>query len=227
MTGIRLVAMAAILGLVAACAPVPVYQPPVARPGPEPAEPEPSGAKRPDERAPAPKRTGPMWPGSEQGEAEWPDRDGLEPDKRKPSEPFAYPRQAPTKDKPMSQWPPDDVPRTAAEASGAAVMALLQQAERLAAAGKYRQAGAAIERAMNIEPRNPFIYQRLARIRLQQGQPRQAEALARKSNSLGRNNPYLQADNWALIAEALRAQGKLLAAESAAGQAAYLRSRLR
>lgn len=216
MTVVRLAAVTAILGLIAACAPVPVYQPPAPEPAPEPErrDAEPSGDRTPERQ-----RTGPIWPDLEQG--------GEKETKPGPTSPLEYPHEGPAREKTKSQWPPDDVPRTAAEASGAAVMALLQKGERLAAAGKYRQASAVIERALNIEPRNPFIYQRLAEIRLQQGQPRQAEALARKSNSLGRNNPYLQVDNWALIAEALRAQGKLLAAESAAGQAEYLRSRLR
>lgn len=143
---------------------------------------------------------------------------------------YPLPPQEPTEPEP-TQEPKTPVapeaPRTAAEASGAAVMALLGQGNQLAASGHYKRASATIERAINIEPRNPFIFQRLAQLRLQQGQPRQAETLARKSNSLGQDNPYLRADNWALIAQALRAQGLPLAAESAIGRAKLLRGRLR
>lgn len=165
-------------------------------------------------KPPEPGTVEPKMPGQKPGE--------VGPGQGKP----AQPPEAPTDRKPESQWPPD-VPRTASQASGTAVMALLRKGSHLAAAGHYRRASATIERAITIEPRNPFIFQRLAELRLKQGQAHQAEALARKSNSLGQNNPWLRADNWSLIARALRAQGKVLAAESAAGQASYLRSRLR
>lgn len=138
---------------------------------------------------------------------------------------YPYPTQGAPETRPEPQLP--QAPRTAAEASGPAVTALLGQGNQLASAGKYKRASATIERAINIEPRNPFIFHRLAELRLQQGQPRQAEVLARKSNSLGQDNPYLRADNWALIARALRAQGLPIAAESAAGRAEFLRGQLR
>ena len=44
-------------------------------------------------------------------------------------------------------------------------------------------AAASIERALRIEPRNPRLWQELARVRLKQGQYAQAENVAARSNS--------------------------------------------
>lgn len=117
-------------------------------------------------------------------------------------------------------------PRTAEEASGPAVLALLSHAETQREAGELDRAAATVERALDVEPRNPFVYSRLAALRLIQGQPGQTEALASKSNSLGGDNPYLQARNWTLIAQARRMRGDNLGADTAAARAEYHRGRL-
>lgn len=145
------------------------------------------------------------------------------PEPQKPAPPERPPDQ-PEKPAPETE-PAPSAPRTAEDASSRAVIALLDQGDQLAASGKHGRAAAAIERALDVEPRNPFVYQRLARLRLKQGQPDQAETLAHKSNSLGGDNPYLRADNWALIAKARRAQGDTVGANSAASRADYLRNR--
>lgn len=116
-------------------------------------------------------------------------------------------------------------PRSVAEASGPAVVALLDRGETLARAGQYEQAAASIERALDVEPRNPFVYRRLALLRLDQRQPSQAEALAQKSNSLAVGNAYLQSLNWELIARARRMRGDSLGAEAALSRADYYRRR--
>lgn len=110
-------------------------------------------------------------------------------------------------------------PRSANEISGPAVQSLLKQADQQLANGSPDAAAAALERAQRIEPRNPFVWQSLARVRLEQGQAEQAESLATKSSSLARGNPYIEADNWRLIAEARRAQGQHRAANEALVQA--------
>ncbi len=69
-------------------------------------------------------------------------------------------------------------PRTAAEASSPAVISLLGSADTLANGGHMDAAAATLERALDLEPRNPFIYQRLAAVRLAQGQTDQAEQMA-------------------------------------------------
>jgi predicted Zn-dependent protease len=84
------------------------------------------------------------------------------------------------------------------------------------------EAAAVLERALRIEPRNPLIWQRLARLRLQQDMPRQAESLAAKSNSLAAGDSFLLADNWRLIASAREQQGDRAGAEAARRRAAAL-----
>jgi predicted negative regulator of RcsB-dependent stress response len=96
-----------------------------------------------------------------------------------------------------------------------AVMTLLNKAHSQAAAGRMDEAQANLERALRIEPRNPVLWQELARIRLEQGQYRQAENLAAKSNVLAGTNRYLRAKNWRIIGEARSRRGDLQGARSA------------
>jgi tetratricopeptide (TPR) repeat protein len=101
-----------------------------------------------------------------------------------------------------------------------AVLALLNKAHGQAAAGRMDAAGANLERALRIEPRNPALWQELARVRLEQGQYRQAENLAAKSNALAGGSRYLQAANWRIIAEARSRRGDLQGARAAFEKAA-------
>ena len=72
-----------------------------------------------------------------------------------------------------------------------------------------------LERALRIEPRNPVLWHELARIRLEQGQYRQAENMAAKSNMLTGTNRYLKAKNWRIIGEARNRLGDLQGAREA------------
>jgi predicted negative regulator of RcsB-dependent stress response len=96
-----------------------------------------------------------------------------------------------------------------------AVIALLNQAKNQSSAGRMDQANANLERALRIEPRNPVLWHELARLRLEQGQYRQAENMAAKSNILARTNRYLQAKNWRIIGEARSRRGDLQGAREA------------
>lgn len=96
-----------------------------------------------------------------------------------------------------------------------AVQELLNKAHDQAAAGRLDAAGANLERALRIEPRNSVLWQELARVRLDQGQYRQAENLAAKSNALAGGNRYLQAENWRIIGEARNRRGDLEGARAA------------
>ncbi len=96
-----------------------------------------------------------------------------------------------------------------------AVMALLNKAKHQSAAGRMDQASANLERALRIEPRNPMLWLELARVRLEQGQYRQAENMAAKSNMLAGTNRYLQAENWRIIGEARSRRGDLQGAREA------------
>ena len=102
--------------------------------------------------------------------------------------------------------------RTVRQHSGAGAA---EQGTRPAAAGRMDEAGANLERALRIEPRNPVLWQELARVRLHQGQYRQAENLAAKSNALAGGNRYLQAENWRVIGEARNRRGDLEGARAA------------
>lgn len=89
-----------------------------------------------------------------------------------------------------------------APATGGAVIALLDRADSYRASGDMVNEAATIERALRIEPNNARLWSRLAATRLEQGQPRQAEQLALKSNALSAGDKRLQAQNWRLVARA-------------------------
>ena len=100
---------------------------------------------------------------------------------------------------PFSTLPPH--PETPAIAS------LIDNARLDSQAGRYSNAAASLERALRIEPRNPRLWQELARVRLKQGEYAQAESVASRSNSFAGRDDALRADNWRLIAQAREAQG--------------------
>ena len=120
----------------------------------------------------------------------------------------------------QSDTPPKEAPPQRAEAvSSPAVMSLMGRADTLAGSGHMDDAAATLERALDLEPRNAFIYQRLAAVRLAQGQADQAEQLAQKSNSVAGDNPFVEANNWKLIAEARKTAGDAKGASAASSKA--------
>ncbi len=82
------------------------------------------------------------------------------------------------------------------------VQALLNKAEAQYAAGDLNAAAATLERALRIEQRNPHLWNRLARIRLAQGDRAQAASLAAKSNTLAVGDETLRRDNARIITAA-------------------------
>jgi len=126
----------------------------------------------------------------------------------RPTDPFAQP--------PDYQIPdPTLFPRSAEAVSGPTVLRLLQQSREEVAAGKPEQAIAALETALDIEPRNPFVWQQLASTHLAQRLPDQAEQKAQRSNSFARGNPWIEVENWRLIAAARQERGDLAGARVA------------
>mgnify|MGYP005849336681 CR=1 FL=1 len=97
--------------------------------------------------------------------------------------------------------------RSAPQGTSSAVTSLLARSETASRERDWSAAAVSLERALRIEPRNPVLWNRLAGVRLQQGQYRQAEQLAAKSNSLAGDDRLLQARNWRLIARARRQLG--------------------
>lgn len=96
-----------------------------------------------------------------------------------------------------------------------AVIALLDRARLDTGAGQREAAGASLERALRIEPRNPRLWHELAQLRLAQGQYVQAISLAQKSTSFAGRDRRLQALNWRVIGNARVAQGNPAGAEQA------------
>ena len=101
-----------------------------------------------------------------------------------------------------------------------AVVALLDQAQTDNGAGHREAAGSSLERALRIEPRNPWLWHQLAQLRLDQGQYEQAITLARKSNSFAGHQSDVQAANWQLIGQARVALGDPAGAQDAFKRAA-------
>ena len=95
------------------------------------------------------------------------------------------------------------------------MVALVNRANRDAAAGEHATAAASLERAIKIEPGNAWLWHRLAATRLDQGQAEQAAAVAARSNALAGEDSELRARNWRLIARAHRMRGDEAAARDA------------
>jgi tetratricopeptide (TPR) repeat protein len=81
-----------------------------------------------------------------------------------------------------------------------AALALLNEAMRQEKSGEYELAAAKLERALRIEPRSALLWNRLAKIRLQQGQHQLAANLAAKSNSYAPGDSELVELNQRIIA---------------------------
>jgi len=107
--------------------------------------------------------------------------------------------------------PPAPAPST----TNAAVASLVTSARADAAAGRLVQAAASLERALRIEPRNPHLWQELARVRMKQGDYAQVESVAARSNSWAGGDNRLRAENWRLIAQAREARGDAAGARAA------------
>jgi tetratricopeptide (TPR) repeat protein len=85
--------------------------------------------------------------------------------------------------------------------------ALIKQSEQQLGAKDYVGAAATLERALGIQPQEAYIWNRLARVRMEQGLYAQAGNLASRSNALARDQVALKQDNWSMIAAARRAVG--------------------
>src|SRR5690348_8475508 len=127
-----------------------------------------------------------------------------------PEAPAPTPEQAP----PQAEQPKENV----------AIAALVDNARADAAAGRLPNAAAALERALRIEPRNPRLWQELARVRMKQGDYSQAESLAQRSNTWGGTDNRLRAENWTLISQSRQARGDAEGARKALDLANQIRA---
>jgi tetratricopeptide (TPR) repeat protein len=110
--------------------------------------------------------------------------------------------------KPQPVAPAAPTPSVAPEArAGVAANSLLARAEAQRAAGDWPAAASSLERALRMEPGNAWLWNRLARLRLEQGHYAQAQSLAAKSNALAGDAVTLRQDNQAIIFAARQAGG--------------------
>ncbi len=100
-----------------------------------------------------------------------------------------------------------------------AVVALLTEADNLSRARQLDAASATLERALRLDPRNAQLWYRLAKLRLDQRRPEQAQSLAYKSISLAGRDARLLQLNWLLIAQAKIQLGDANGAEQARARA--------
>jgi Tfp pilus assembly protein PilF len=116
---------------------------------------------------------------------------------------------------PVSEPASVPVPAPPAVIENPAVASLMDGARADVAAGRLVNAAASLERALRIEPRNPRLWQELARVRLKQGDYAQAESVAARSSSWAGGDNRLRAENWRLIAQAREARGDAAGARTA------------
>ena len=119
--------------------------------------------------------------------------------------------------------PPPEVKYTAppppAPELPAAAASLASQAEKQRQQGDYVAAAATLERAIRIQPREAYLWNRLARVRLDQKNYTQANSLAQKSNALSKDQAQIKEDNWGMIAATRRATGDPKGADDAEAKA--------
>jgi Tfp pilus assembly protein PilF len=96
-----------------------------------------------------------------------------------------------------------------------AVEALAARAEQQRQSGDYGGATATLERALRIDSQQAYLYNRLARVRLEQGQGTQARNFAERSNALAADNAKLKQNNWDIIATIRRQSGDVAGAVEA------------
>jgi Tfp pilus assembly protein PilF len=94
-----------------------------------------------------------------------------------------------------------------AQSTSPVALAFLQDADKYTSAGDSARAVASLERGLDIEPKNPWLWNRLASERLKQKKWAKAITLAKKSNAFASGHRQLQKDNWQIISQASTALG--------------------
>lgn len=118
-----------------------------------------------------------------------------------PAQPL--PRPQPPASAIIRPGPPPSAPPVSATpappAQPTATGSLVALADRQAAAGDYASAAAQLERALRIRPQDPLLWQKLAWLRLQNGDFDQAATLASRSDSLAGNNAAVREQNRRIV----------------------------
>lgn len=103
---------------------------------------------------------------------------------------------------------PKERPKVPPATLSPASKALVGQAQAQRRKGDLPGATVSLERALRIEPRNPLLWIEMGRLRMDQRNYPQAEAMGRKALSMAVGDAKTQSSAWLLIADALRARGK-------------------
>ena len=103
---------------------------------------------------------------------------------------------------------PKERPKVAPATLSPASKAHVGQAQSQRQKGDLPGATVSLERALRIEPRNPLLWIEMGRLRMDQRNYPQAEAMGRKALSMSIGDGRTQSSAWALIADALRARGR-------------------
>ena len=106
----------------------------------------------------------------------------------------AVPPQARTLPAPTEEVRPTPPPAAEPPPQAApAAVALLEQSRSQRAAGSLTAAASSIERALRIDPNNALLWLELGEIKLEDGDPQQAEQMARKALTLASGDPAVEA----------------------------------
>ena len=93
------------------------------------------------------------------------------------------------------------------------VKSLMASAQQQRKIRNWDGASGSLERALRIEPRNPYLWSALAEVKFEQGAWKKSIQLAAKSNTLSANDVQLRRRNWNLMANAHKSLGNDAAAE--------------
>jgi hypothetical protein len=110
---------------------------------------------------------------------------------------------------------PKERPRVPPASLSPASKALVSQAQAQRKKGDLPGAATTLDRALRIEPSNPLLWIETGRLRMDQRNYAQAEAMGRKALSMAVGDGRTQSAAWVLIADSLRARGKNPQAEEA------------
>ena len=117
---------------------------------------------------------------------------------------------------------PKERPKAPAATLSPASKALVSQAQAQRKKGDLPGATVTLERALRIEPSNPLLWIEMGRLRMDQRNYAQAEAMGRKALAMSVGDDRTQSQAWQLIADSLKARGKNPQAQEAAEKARAL-----
>lgn len=132
------------------------------------------------------------------------------------------PEAEPSVQVPMPLPPPRERPRAPPATLSPASKALVSQAQTQRKRGDLPGAAVSLDRALRIEPNNPLLWIELGRLRMDQGNFPQAEAMGRRALSMSIGDDGTQSQAWQLIGESFRARGRNTQAEEALARAREL-----